>query len=426
MTWRRSLGRVPLTMGAIMTSLGAMPGHAQDRRMVREPTLPAHVCRQLTPSGGDDSRALQTAIDVCPAGQAVHLVAGPGGAFISGPLVMKPGVSLWLDKGVVLAATTDPGAYDLASGACGTLDDKGRGCKPFLTFSGYADGGIYGEGVIDGQGGQTIKGKNETWWQLARRAQGEDKQQNAPRLIQINNARDITFYEITLRDAPNFHVAMDGVKGATFWAVRIDTPADARNTDGIDPGNAEDVTITKSFIRAGDDDIAMKAGKTGATHHVSIIDNHLYWGHGLSMGSETVGGVHDILVRDLTLDGTTWGIRIKSDATRGGLAERVTYDDVCMRGNRWAIFLDTSYTRNAKGTDIPLYRDITLRHISVEDGLLVAHGYDASHALDVTLDGLSLPAGAKWDLENAKLHDTGSTAGAEDCAARFVPFPASR
>ncbi|MGK3810989.1 glycosyl hydrolase family 28 protein, partial [Enterococcus faecium] len=89
-------------------------------------------------------------------------------------------------------------------------------------------------------------------------------------------------------------------------------------TDGIDPGASQDVTITHSFIRTGDDNVAIKAG-SGTTSHISLIDNHFYWGHGLSIGSETVGGVSDILVQNLTLDGTTSGLRIKSDVSRGGL-----------------------------------------------------------------------------------------------------------
>jgi polygalacturonase len=81
--------------------------------------------------------------------------------------------------------------------------------------------------------------------------------------------------------------------------VRIDTPADARNTDGIDPGASQDITIAHAFIRTGDDNIAIKAGK-GPTRHVSVLDSHFYAGHGMSIGSETQAGVSDILVRHLT------------------------------------------------------------------------------------------------------------------------------
>ena len=45
---------------------------------------------------------------------------------------------------------------------------------------------------------------------------------------------------------------------------RINTPIKrARNTDGIDPASATNVTITQSYINTGDDDVAIKAGNTG-------------------------------------------------------------------------------------------------------------------------------------------------------------------
>ncbi|UGY00566.1 glycosyl hydrolase family 28 protein [Bradyrhizobium quebecense] len=62
-----------------------------------------------------------------------------------------------------------------------------------------------------------------------RRAQTESGNQNAPRLIQIDQAQNITFYGVTLRNAPNFHVGMNRVGGATFWggsrSVRRPRPA---------------------------------------------------------------------------------------------------------------------------------------------------------------------------------------------------------
>ena len=74
--------------------------------------------------------------------------------------------------------------------------------------------------------------------------------------------------------------------GFTVWGVKIDTPQRlARNTDGIDPGNgSKNVTITHSYIRAGDDNIAIKGGNGGATN-MTISHNHFYWGHGMSIGS---------------------------------------------------------------------------------------------------------------------------------------------
>ncbi|OKO83954.1 glycosyl hydrolase family 28 protein [Bradyrhizobium sp. NAS96.2] len=373
---------------------------AKDRRIVAEPDAPRDICARLVASGTNDTAALQDAIAHCPAGAAVYLARGE---FLSGPLEMKSDVTLWIERGATLFAIADPNAYDRGSGHCGRIAGKGDGCRPFISFSKTRGGGIYGEGIIDGQGGAPMVGSAETWWELARRAQNEHRNQNVPRLIQIDHAQDIAFHGITLRNAPNFHVAMNRVEGATFWGVTIDAPADARNTDGIDPGASQDVTITHSVIRTGDDNVAIKAGNNGPTRYVSIVDNYFGWGHGMSIGSEVSSGVSDILVRGLILDGTTSGLRIKSDVSRGGLVERVTYENVCLRGNRWPIMFDTRYDPRAQGDSIPLYRQIVLRHVRGDGGSLVMRGIDKTHALEITLDDVRFADSATWQVENTNV-----------------------
>ncbi|WP_442680264.1 glycoside hydrolase family 28 protein [Sphingomonas sp. ASY06-1R] len=418
----------------------AIPGslYAQDRRTVREPALPRQVCATLAPTSGDATRRLQSAINACPAGSAVRLVAGADQArFVSGPLVMKSGVTLWLDRDAVLAASADPHAHDNGGGRCGTIDSSGKGCRPFLLFQHTNGGGIVGEGLIDGQGGHAMAGRTQSWWQLARRAQQEGGDQNIPRLIQVIGARNIVFYRVTLHDAPNFHVALTDVDGATFWGIRIDTPADARNTDGIDPGGSQDVTIAHSYIRAGDDNIAIKAGRGSPSRYISVVHTHFYWGHGMSIGSETIGGVSDILVRDVTLDGTTSGLRIKSDASRGGLVHQVRFEDICLRNNRMPIDFDTRYDSAAQGMAIPIYRDILLHDVTGGDGDLIVQGYDAAHPLALTLDGVRFGAASHWQVNFATitvgpggvsprppgLSGPDATGARPDCDRRWVPFP---
>ncbi|MET4898023.1 glycosyl hydrolase family 28 protein [Sphingomonadaceae bacterium jetA1] len=448
MTWRflpeRVISRSFQAAGAAVLVLAAHAAAAQDRRVVTEPGLPAMVCATLAPTGPDDQTGsddqtgtIQRAIDRCRAGQAVRLVAGPGGGrFLSGPLRLKPGVILWIDSGVVLAATTDPRAYDRGNGLCGTIDARGAGCQPFVTIEGGRGGGIVGDGTIDGQGGAPMAGRDESWWQLARRAQREGGKQNAPRLIVVQQARDVAFYRTLFRNAPNFHILLDGVSGATLWGIRIDTPADARNTDGIDPSASQDVTIAHSFVRTGDDNIAIKAGH-GATRHVSILDDHFYWGHGLSIGSETIAGVSDILVRGVTLDGTLSGLRIKSDASRGGLVEAVRYEDVCLRGNRRPIDFDTRYDAGAGGMAIPVYRGIALSHVTGAGGALVVGGHDAGHLLEVMLDDVRFDPDAVWQTAYAQftagpggvtppppgLSASAVPATGDRCAGRWASFP---
>lgn len=425
---------VRLRYWAILSMLAAMclPAQAQDRRTVAEPIAPSYVCARLAPSGENDTVTLQDAIAHCAPGSAVYLA---GGIFLSGPLEMKSGVTLWIERDATLLALAQPNAYDKGLGTCGRIEGKGDGCRPLISFSKTHGGGIYGEGIIDGQGGALMVGTTESWWQLARRAQAEGGNQNVPRLIQIDHAHDITFHGITLRNAPNFHVAMNRVEGATFWGVTIDTPADARNTDGIDPGASQDVTITHCQIRTGDDNVAIKAGNNGPTRHISIIDNYFGWGHGMSIGSEVGSGISYILVHGLTLDGTTSGLRIKSDVNRGGLVERVTYENVCLRGNRWPIYFDTRYDAQAHGNKIPVYRRIALRHVRGSDGALLMHGRDRDHALEIALDDVRFSDSATWQVENVDVVVSGvwpplqggrgplSSSAWEGCAGAFRQPP---
>ena len=57
---------------------------------------------------------------------------------------------------------------------------------------------------------------------------------------------------------------------------------------------------------------------TGGLTNMTVSHNHFYYGHGMSIGSETYGGVSKMLVTDLSLDGDDNALRIKSNPTRGG------------------------------------------------------------------------------------------------------------
>ena len=407
---------------------------AQDARNVREPVI-APACAILIASrttpdapGKDDGGRIQDAIDHCPAGRAVRLAASNElRAFVSGPLLLRSGVSLEIASGATLYASLDPALYDRGRKACGTIDAAGGGCRPFITASDTTGSGIVGAGVIDGQGGQPMAGNNESWWQLARRAVSGERQ-SVPRLIEVTKSRDFTLYKITLRNSPNFHVAMSLVDGFTAWGIRIDTPAHARNTDGIDPGASRNVTIAHSFIRTGDDNVAIKAGNSGMTENVSILHNHFYSGHGMSIGSETVGGVRRVLVDDLTLDGTTSGLRIKSDVSRGGLVSDITYRNICIRGVKWPIYMDTVYAANASGGAVPRYENLVLERVHVTTpGRVLIKGHDAGHPIIASFSDVVVDGNPEVVIEHARLSQDGqiNPDGAKgiDCAQRFVPFP---
>ncbi|MBC3875810.1 pectinesterase family protein [Undibacterium flavidum] len=422
---------------------------AQDSRQVSEPRKPL-VCMILTANQSQaehnkavDAERIQRALDHCPQGQAVQLAANnEKDSFQSGPLRIPSGVSLLIDRDVTLYASSDAALYekDIQKGSqtCGVNADKGRSCKPFITIENARGSGIYGTGVIDGQGGQTVLGKTESWWQMARRAQKEKNEHNVPRLIEVIRSEDVTLHQITLRNSPNFHVTLNRVDGFTAWGVKIDTPHDARNTDGIDPISSRNITIAHSYIRTGDDNIAIKGGNNGATENVSVLHNHFYSGHGMSIGSETNSGVRRILVQDLSLDGTTSGLRIKSDVSRGGIVEQVRYEDVCIRNSKRPIDIDTRYDPKALGDKIPQYRDIVLENVrSLTPGQIIVRGYDVAHPLSIQFKQVALAAPSVQTLQFANLNIdqktfnfsdaatdlTWSAPKANDCQEKLLTFP---
>jgi polygalacturonase len=438
---------------------GTSRAPAQDRRHVVEPHIPrpcvvlkaslAAVDGVLPADAEEnlDTARLQQALDNCAAGKAVELKAnGSRQIFLSGPLTLRSGVTLVIDANTSLAASIDPRVYDITPGSCGILGEHGTGCRPLLSGNDISGSGIMGEGSIDGRGGARILGGTVTWWQLAHTAKVLDKYQKVPGLLELSRVRNFTLYRITLRDSAAHHVVIHDSDGFTAWGVKIMTPETARNTDGIDPVSSTNVTIAHCYIHAGDDSVAIGSRQGTPASYISILDNHFYTGHGMSIGSGTGGGVSQVLVRNLSIDGATNGIRIKSDPSRGGLVKDIRYENVCIRNVTNPIVLTPRYT-NFSGELIPEYRDITLRNVHIlTPGEYLFAGLDAQHKLGLTLDAVFAdglndshvraeyaditmgselgnlePQGPNVTVVQTPADHPGS---ALSCAARFAPFPA--
>lgn len=436
---------------------------AQDTRTVTEPVIPpacATLDAQLAAPGNtlaptDESRLdtarIQEAINHCAKGHGVLLRAsGANNAFLSGPLELRAGVTLIVGKGVTLFASRDGSLYAVSPGSCGIVRHSPgpRGCKPLISVDHAPDSAVMGDGTIDGRGGEKMLNSQYSWWDLAEQARPGGGQQ-CFRLIFAQHSDNFTLYRITLKNSPNFHVVYGHGDGFTVWGLRIDTPQRlARNTDGVDPGpDVRNVTITHSFIRTGDDNVAIKGGTPNGVTNVTVDHDHFYWGHGMSIGSETNGGASKIRVSDLSLDGPDNGIRIKSNGSRGGLTQGVIYDDVCIRNSPNPITLDTAYSANGplKGNSPPSMRDVILHNVRVSGGgKFTFNGYDHTHRVGVTLEGVQITDHAHYtyevrhaDIALGPEHSNLRLPAGEDstikgnpesshpapCAEMFVPFP---
>jgi polygalacturonase len=373
---------------------------AGDTNLPAEPTIPPAcstlMATQTVASGGVpsettlDTSTIQAALDNCGSGKALKLATnGASNAFITGPLNIPTGVTLWVDTGATLYGTRSSTVYGTATG--------------LITVKGQ-NSGIVGGGVIDGQGGEPEIGATGSFWD----ANGNGG--SSPALIVVSGATNFTMYQITLHNAPMFHVKLDAA-GFVVWGITIKTPSkttnsagtaltptSAHNTDGVDPGeSASNGYIVCNSISDGDDHIAIKGGTN--VNKLTIAHNHFGAGHGMSIGSETNGGVSNINVYDLSIDGTgtglsggsSNGIRIKSDPSRGGLVTNVTYSDVCVRELSNPILITPRYSATT-GTLIPHYTGITISNFhslaSSVTPKVTIDGYSAADATGLTLDNV--------------------------------------
>ena len=446
------------TLFASLPFFVALTLSAQDTRNVTEPKIPP-ACVTLeadvASNHGDipvadeqklSTARIQDALDHCAAGKSVVLRAhGKKNVFITGPLTLRSDVTLVVDKNTALVASRDPKVYELSPGTCGIVSRRGHGCKPLISGENLKNAGIMGMGSIDARGGANLLGQDVTWWELAHEAKVKDEQQSVPSMIAIRHAENFTLYQITLRNSPGFHVSINQADGFTAWGVKIMTPKTARNTDGIDPGSSRNITIAYSYIHTGDDDVCLKPSAAGPVSNMSVIHDHFYTGHGMSIGSGTFGGVDHLLVDDLTIDGADNGLRIKSDPSRGGLVQQVVYRNVCIRNTMNPLVFTPHYT-NFSGDRLPIYKDITLENVHIlTPGAYTFQGFDPEHKLQIKLDNVfaddqadsyfydsdaEITIGPRLGNLEPKGNDVsvtqvpGSTPGQPlDCDARFVPFP---
>ena len=411
---------------------------AGDPSLPPEPKFPTNVCQTLTANkatpdeSNPDTKAIQTALTQCKNMGAVKLISsGDNKAFLAGHLLVDSTI-LWVDENVTLYASRDPASFQ-RDGNCGLLGvSDSAGCLPLLTVTGTSPG-IVGDGIIDGQGGEPIVGHDYSWWDMSGALRQVDGSAPNPSLIEVNNpTTGYLMYRITLHNSQKFHVKLSSTPpggacsspGAGFivWGVTVLTPSVwtnsqgrvmspyiSRNTDGIDPGEGNDATcgvLACNTISTGDDDIALKGGHN--VKNIVIAHNHFGTGHGMSIGSETYTGVSDVDVHDLTIDADSrWsgapqtdtsdfnGIRVKSDESRGGVVNNVTFRDVCVRDVVNTILVSTAYNPLFAGTSYPQFGVLNFQNFhsvscqGIARPVVTLNGFNAVYpAGPITLDNV--------------------------------------
>jgi len=351
-----------------------------------------------------DSTAIQSAIFECMTAGNGGVVEIPAGTYLIRPIYLRGDhLTLKLDEGARLQGTTNFLDYENAVTPGATLG--------LVNANGLTDLTITGKGVIDGAGA--------VWWPAVREAKaaGIPETRHRPRLVVLTHCVNVHVEGITLQNSPSFHLVPADCQDVTIHDVTIRAPADSPNTDAMDPSVCRHVTVAHCTMDVGDDNIAIKSGHPDNLHTNAAVEDFLVenctflHGHGMSIGSETTGGVKDLVVRDCTFDGTTSGIRIKSDRTRGGVVDGCLYQDLKMKNVRIPVNITTYYPK-VPATDVtlpmtgttPRYRNLKIVNLTAESpesaGMVV--GLPESRVTGLQLENVKITAPVGLTIRNAR------------------------
>ncbi|MCI1035731.1 glycoside hydrolase family 28 protein [Raoultella terrigena] len=318
----------PFPLLATVAIVGVIPFHTA--LAASKVTFADKVC-DVTQYGAEGHRlqialntdAIQKAIDDCAAAGG-GTVRVPKGNYLSNPLFLKSNIRLRLEKDATLVASSEIAAW--------RADEKTQyaaaenGWLPFISIADAQNVAIVGEGTIDGQGA--------VWWERWReniRASGKKGGTDRPRLIYITRSNNVLIDGVTLTHSPSFHIVTRYAHDVDINGTRILSPWHAPNTDAIDPIDSQNIRITNNYIDCNDDHIAIKAEKAdprfpeGVVENIYIANNTLKQGRGISIGSESAGGVNNVLVENNAFEGSMYGIRIKSPRGKGGEVKNIVY-----------------------------------------------------------------------------------------------------
>jgi polygalacturonase len=308
-----------------------------------------------------NTKAIQSAIDRC-ASDGGGVVVVPKGVFMSGALFFKPGVNLLVEKDAMLKGTTNLDDYPQVNTRWEGVERKWT--SAFLNFENMTNVQVSGEGVIDGSGDLWMRrgrfgwrgrggGTNSvpagtnapavpqgvavTTANISTNVSGTNTvpPRGRPRLICFSNCRNVRITGLRLQRQAVWCLHLLYCQNVVVDNLNIRAIERIPSSDGIDVDSCRDVKISRCDIACNDDDIAIKSGKDAdglrvnrPSENITISDCAIGSGGGITMGSEVSGSIRHVLVQRCTFTGTDSAARIKSQPSRGGVIEDITWRNI--------------------------------------------------------------------------------------------------
>lgn len=289
---------------------------------------------------------------------------GPG-RYLVGSLFIPSHVTLILEENAVLLGSPEITDYSMRPTRVAGIDMT----WPLAILNVYEAENVIikGKGMIDGQG-QTFW---EKFWgkdsQSGMMADYADKGLRWAADYDCKRPRNICLYKSS-------HVRVEGITSiqSGFWNTQLSYCENCQidgitvkngpgpSTDGIDIDSSHHITVKNCYVECNDDNICIKAGrgreafdKKTTCSDILISACVLGKGSGVTIGSETSGGISDITISGLKFKETGIGFRIKSANNRGGYIKNITISDLTMEDVFYPFNLQTNWYEEYSYAQIP-------------------------------------------------------------------------
>ncbi|KAK4422043.1 Exopolygalacturonase [Sesamum alatum] len=215
------------------------------------------------------------------------------------------------------------------------------------------------------QGGR-FDGQGEITWHENNCAAG--KCGSMPINLSFHQITNSVIHSITSFDSKQFHINVLSCTNVTFQRIRISSPHESLNTDGMHIARSSGINLTQADIKTGDDCVSVGDG----SEQVNIEDMWCGPGHGIAIGSlgqyNNEEPVIGITVKNCTLTNTVNGVRLmtRPASSTEGIARDLHFKDIVMDNVTTPILIDQEYCPyNLCDTKVP--SRVKISDVSFED-----------------------------------------------------------
>ncbi|KAF7825781.1 polygalacturonase [Senna tora] len=258
----------------------------------------------------------------------------------------------------------------------------GSGTLQWLEFTKLKQITITGKGVIDGQG--------SVWWN-----DNSGMPSTKPTALRFYGSDGVTVKGISIQNSQQCHLKFDSCTNVQVSDITISSPGDSPNTDGIHLQNSNNVLIYGSNLACGDDCVSIQTGCS----NIYVHDINCGPGHGISIGSlgkdNTKACVSNVTVRDITLQNTLTGVRIKTWQGGSGSVRDVMFSNIQVSGVETPILIDQYYCEQSKCKNASSAVAVSDIHYTNVKGTYTYEAVrlacsDSTPCRDITLDTIQL------------------------------------